>query len=1142
MKQKGFALGFIPLSGVACLLLAGGSITSLHAAEAHVVHTNQESQSKTITVKGTVVDANGETVIGATVLLVEDTSKGMLTDLDGQFTLSNVPANGTIRISYIGMKTVEIPINGQTNLTITLVDDTEMLDEVVVTALGMKRSTKALGYAVTELKGDELASANTINPIASLQGKVSGVDIKGSDGGLFGGTKIQIRGASTLGSNNQPIYVVDGVILDNDISGSDDLNWSPNAGDYGNMLKNLNPDDFESVSVLKGAAATALYGSRGLNGAVVITTKGGKAHQGLGITFSQTFGVDHVFDTPKLQMEYGPGMWAGYNTSDPDGNRFNLPQLLNNGEGVPSLIQSSNVMWGPKVDPSLQVEQYDKTISPWTVYPNHYRDMFNVGFNSNTNLSLQGGTADANFFTSTSYRKANGTTPNNSFDRFSLFGKGFIRPIDWLGVTVSFNWTRSDASNAPINFGEYFVQLELANDYNPNYYKDMYLGDHGGIAQSQYGDKYGYVPGRGLWFGINNSDTYQLEDVLRPTIQLDFTLTDWMRLVLEGNMNYYTIKSESKGLGGGYANEGGYYGISHRTQDQKTFMATLFLNKQWDKLNVGGFVRGETFNQTNSFTSVSTDGGLIVPGQYFIGNSKNTPIYDGGVDFTKRINSLVFSANLSWDDTYFLDVTGRNDWSSALIYSDGTGNYSYFYPSVSGSWIFSNTFEMPDWVTFGKLRASWAQVGNDTAPYFINTAYGLDKIERADGFIYTNSVPNRLFDPNIKPERKNAFEVGADVRFLNNRIGLDVTYYKENTKDQIIEIKIPWISGADRQLINAGNIQNSGWELALHTVPVQTKDWEWTVDATYTRNRNQIIELHPNVTSYIELQGQPNNYDYRIGSVAMVPQDGGYAPYGVLMSDIAPKVNEKGEKVLQWSDSGRGALYARSGKVEEVGDMNPDFLASLRTGLRWKNLNLNIALDGRYGGMVASYANRYGTAYGVTEASLQYRDEAHGGMTWTSNYAESQGITYHDGVVPEGVFDEGTMATFVDGTKHDVSGMSYKQLVEEGKLEPTHAGFWHYFSNSWGQGTLNDNWFSELKYIALREIGLTYNFDRTLLEPIRANALSLSFTARNLGYLYNSLPNNLHPESVRGNRAGEFRIRAYQEYTANYMFTVSVSF
>lgn len=1099
---------------------------------------------QTLDIRGTVLDENGLSIPGATVLVKDVEGKGTLTDLEGNFVLKGVPSQGTLRISYVGMVTQELPINGQTTFNITLREDSEMLDEVVVTALGMKRSTKALGYAVTELKGDDLAATNTINPVASLQGKVAGVDIKGTDGGLFGGSKIQIRGASTLGSNNQPIYVVDGVILDNNVSGSDDLNWTANSNDYGNMLKNLNPDDFESVSVLKGAAATALYGSRGLNGAVVITTKGGTKRPGIGITFSQTFGLDHVFATPERQMLYGPGFWPGQNSKHPSGNRFRPAELVKNQDGVPSLIQSSSVLFGPRIEP-IQVEHYDKSLQTWQAQPNGFRDMYQLGLNSNTNLSFQGGDAKSNFYTSLSYRTARGTTLNNNFDRFSVFVKGFQQLTDWWKLSTSINWTRSNAANAPMNFGEYFIQTALPNDYSPNYndFKSKYQAEHGGVADSKYGDANGYIPGNGIWFSLNNNDYTQVEDVLRPTLDLDFKLAPWATLTLSGNMNVYNVKSEGKYLGGGYAREGGSYSISHSKQNQYTLSSTLNMNNTWDKLYVGGFVRGEVYYQDNSYTSLSTKGGLIVPGQYFIGNSKETPDYNGGVNNTKQINSLIGSLSISYDDTYFLDITGRNDWSSALVYSNATGMYSYFYPSVSGSWIFTNTIGRTDWFTFGKLRASWAQVGNDTAPYFINNAYTIGRIERPDGFIYTNTTPNRLFDPQIRPERKNAFEIGTDLRFLDSRIQLDLTYYRENTRDQIMEITIPWESGSTRQLINAGNIQNEGVEIALNTVPIRTKDWEWTLDMTYTKNENKIIELHPNVTSYIELQGQPNNYDYRVGSVAIA---GG--KYGVLMSDIKPKVNENGDKVLKWSDYGRGAYYARSGKVEEVGDINPDFLASLRSSLSWKNIRLSIALDARFGGMVASYANRYGTAYGVTQTSLRYRDAEHGGISWTSKYnlkdkaSNSNGFEYHDGVIPEGVFDEGVQATLTTGERVDVSGQRYSDLVAKGLLEPTHAGSFHYFSNSWGQGTLNDDWFHELSYIALREISVSYQFDKHIAEALSATSLGIGFTARNLGYLYNSLPNNLHPESVRGNRAGEFRIRAFQPYTANYMLTINASF
>lgn len=1092
--------------------------------------------AQNITVRGTVTDAKNEPIIGATIIVVGNPGQGVITDIDGKYTFPNVSKNASLQFSYMGMKTQIIAINGRTTLNVVMEDDSELLDEVVVTALGMKRSQKALGYAVTEIKGDEIKETNTINPVAALQGKIAGVDIKGTDGGLFGGSKIQVRGVSTLKRNNQPIFVIDGVILDNEVSGNDDLNWGANSSDWGNILKNLNPDDFASVSVLKGAPATALYGSRGLNGAVVITTKGGTQRKGLGISFSQSLGIDHVFATPKLQNIYGVGMWPGLNSSAADGNRWSIPDLPKNTDGVYSLIQASGMGYGAKID-GRDVELYDKTVGPWKAYPNNYRDMYDTGFNTNTNLSIQGGNETTNFYTSLSYRKANGTTPRNSFERLSMFIKGSHQITNWAQIAASVNWTRSTPRNTPINFGEYFIQGDLMNDYDPTYYKDKYLGDHGGVADTKYGDKYGNVPGRRLWFEINNNNSYQLENVFRPTVEVDFRLTDWANLKLEGNMNYYTIKAETKNLGRGYANEGGDYSLLQRQQEQVTLMSTLALHKSFGDFDLGGFLRGEYYNRVNTWNKTWTKGGLIVPGQYFIGNSKETAGYEAWVNDTKRIYSAVFAFNASWRDQLFVDITGRNDWSSALVYSNKTGNYSYFYPSISGSWLFTNTFDLPAWVTFGKLRASWAQVGNDTDPYTINQAYEVGNIERADGFIYTNKVPNRLFDPGIKPERKNAYELGADIRFLNNRIGLDATYYKENTKDQIIEITVPWISGVEKQLVNAGNIQNSGIELALKTVPVRTRNFEWNLDFTYTRNRNKIIELHENVTSFIALEGQPNNYDYRIGSVAMKGGD-----YGVLMSDIAPKRDKDGNIILKWSNNNRAAYPARNGKVEEVGNINPKFLGSLQNGLRYKNWNMRIGLDARYGGMIASYAGRYGTAYGYTETSLRYRDAEHGGLAWTSNYADSKGKSYNDGVVPDGVFEEGLKVVGVDGKTYDVGGRHYKDLVAEGILEPTHAGGWNYFSNSWSQGTLNSDWFHELNYIALREISLGYNFDSKLASKIGATGIHVLLSARNLGYIYNSLPNKLHPESVRGNRSGEFRIRAYEPYTANYTFTVNVTF
>lgn len=1110
--------------------------TQVHAVDGTNITSSVTQQTTKVT--GTVTDDLGP-VAGASVV-IKGTTTGSITDMDGNFSLPAKPGD-VIQISFIGYVTQDIKFTGQSSINVKLIEDTQKLDEVVVTALGMKRSEKALGYAVTELKSEDLTKVS-INPVASLQGKVAGVEIAGSDGGMFGGTKIQIRGASTLSGNNQPIYVVDGVILDNSTSGTASADWNSSANDYGNELKNLNPDDFETVSVLKGAAATALYGSRGLNGAVVITTKGGGKFKGFGVSVTQSFGFDHVFDTPSLQNEYGPGNWSGtvsYGETLPDGsyNKWdNANQFKLNTSGKPTLIGASSNYWGPKYD-GREIELYDGEMGVYEAYKNNYKDMYKVGFNSNTNVAIQGGSEKTSYYSSISYRYANGTLPNNSFERLSMLLKASHKISERVDVAASVNIASSLPRNAQPNIGEYFAGGTYGRSYDPNYYKDKYLGEHGGLASTSYGDKYGNVPGKGLWFSIYNNDKTQKETVIRPTMEVNVKITDWIRFKAEGNMNYYYTKGEEKQLGSGYANEGGYYGLWQNTKEQTTLAGSVFVNKDISDFNIGGFARFEYWNNKEQANSSWTDGGLIVPGQYFLDNSKQQVKTSGKISNTKRMLSAVVALSLSWRNQVFLDITGRNDWSSALVYTNRTGNYSYFYPSVSGSWLINETLDLPEWISLAKIRGSWAQVGNDTSPYSINQGYGLGNIVQSSGNIYTNSVPTTMYDPSLKPERKNAFEVGLDWRFLNGRIGIDATYYKENTKDQILEISVPSVSGIAKQKINAGNIQNQGVEISLNTVPYQNKDWEWTLDFTYTKNENKIIELHENVQSYLPLVGDVAYGNFRVGSVAKIN-----GAYGLLMTDALPTRNENGDIVLAWNNSGRVAYEQRSGKIQELGKLTPDFLGSLSTGLRYKDISLRVLFDMRFGGIVASYNNRYGTAYGFTETSLRGRDEAHGGVTWTSQYADSKGMTFHDGIIPEGVFADGTKVTTPDGRSVDVSGMHFRDAYEQGLVEPVHASIYHRYRNDWGLGTVNDDWVHELKYIALREITLGYRVPKTIASKVGAKNINLAFSARNLGYLYNSLPNNLNPEGVRGNDAREFRERSFSPYTANYMFTIGLDF
>lgn len=1135
-RLKGFNLKqgkYLSLLSVSCasLMLGSAPVMASNAAAKTGVAGIQQAQ---ITLTGNVKDDLNEGLPGVNVV-VKGTTNGTITDLDGNYTLKNVPANAVITFSYIGFKSQEIPVSGKAVINVQMGEDTEVLGEVVVTALGMKRAEKALGYAVTEIKGDEIAGSNTINPTAALQGKVAGLEISGSDGGIFGNSKVQIRGASTLGGNNQPIYVIDGVILDNGVSDTGNADFNANANDYGNELKNLNPDDFESVSVLKGAAATALYGSRGLNGAIVITTKGGGKFQGFGVSVSQSFGLDHVFSAPKLQNIYGPGTIAGNITHGT--NKWDTEQFKYNQAGIPTTIGLSGMHWGPRFD-GREVELKDYSMGVYSPMKNNQTDIYQLGFNSNTNVAVKGGNDKTSFYTSASYKYASGTLPNNTFERYSLLVKGSHKISEIVDINASVNLSHSKPRNAARNVGGMFVE-GLSRLYNPSYYRNKYLGEHGGIANQNYGDTYANVEGKDLWFEVDNFDRVQKETMVRPQVQVNVKMTDWMRASFEGNMYYYVNSGEQKELGKGYMNEGGYYGMSQSTKEQTTFASTFTFNKDYKEFSFGGFLRGEYWTNAQSEVLAETKDGLVMPGQYFLGNSKGTPIAKARNFGRKHMGAVIFSATAAYKNQYFLEVTGRNDWSSALVYSNKTGNYSYFYPSISGSWLINDTFKLPTWVSLGKIRASWAQVGNDTGAYYINQGYAFGSIlQGSGGNIFTNTVPNKLYDPSLKPERKNAFEVGLDWRFINNRYGFDFTFYKENTKDQILEIPAPVVSGISSQLINAGNIENRGIELMVKTTPIQNKDWEWTIDLTYTRNKNKIISLHESVGDYKVLEGHPSYGNYRVGSVAYIGGD-----YGVLMSDAAPKRDENGNIVLAWNESYRTAYPVRSGEVQKIGKMTPDFLGSVSSGLSWKNLRLNVLLDMRFGGMIASYNNRYGTAYGMTETSLRYRDAANGGVSWISQFEDSKGMQFNDGVIPDGVFDKGTQVKAPNGELVNVGGMSFKDAMDAGYVEPVHASGWHQYNNSWSRGTVNDDWFSEVNYIALREVSLHYSAPANWASKIGARRLGFGFSARNLGYLYNSLPNNLNPEGVRGSSStNSFMERSFIPYTASYTMSVNVEF
>ena len=1111
--------------------------------------------------RGVIKGDDGEPVIGASVI-IEGTSTGAVTDANGAFSLPGVKNGQKLKIDCLGYVSQTVTFNGQP-INVTLAQDATMLDDVVVTALGMKRSTKALGYAMTEIKSDEL-SPNLINPISSLQGKAAGVEINLSDGGMFGHNKILIRGASTLGNNNQPIFVVDGIILDNETWDSS-ADYSTDNLDYGNQLKNLNPDDFESISILKGAAATALYGSRGMNGAIIITTKSGRGQKGLGVSFTQTFGIDQVTTQPDFQNVFMEGLFSGYGLAMECASRYDVHHMNIWADGttdVPSLKKMNSpygvngTSFGNRFDEYKEIEWYDGTRIPSKANENNFRDAYNLGFNTNTNVTLSGGNDRSSIYASISEKYATGTLPNNSFSRFNTLIKASHKINDAIEVEASTTITNSSPRNAQPNIGWYFMDGTWDRTYDAKYYRDKYKGDHGGLASLSYGDKYGAVPGRGIWWGIWENSTIQKETVVRPNLKMTVQFTPWMKWVTDGSFNYYYTRRETKAKDSGYANNtgGGSYALSMDTQEQTNLNTNLIFDfnvgEDW---RLGGFLRGEYFNNYEFATAASTNGGLIVPNQFYINNSRDKVNGSGSISGTKTILSAVGQFTASWREQLFLEVTGRNDWSSSLVYADGHGNYSYFYPSFSASWLVHETFEMPKPISFWKLRASIAQVGNDTDPYSINTAYSTSQVNHDNTSSYYMNIPGSVKDFNLKPERKTSWELGTDYRMFDNRVGMDFTFYKENTRDQIMSVSVPAASGVGSALINAGNIQNSGIELAINTTPIETKNFGWDLNFTWTKNWSKIIELSDLVASYIKLQGDPDYGSYRIGSVAKV---GG--TYGVLMSDKMPlKDYTRDEEGNITGGSGLPvfgsynrnygtAYYRRNGVVEEVGNMVPDFLGSVNTSIRFKRLSLRASFDGRFGGYVASWMTHYGTAYGYLATSLENADAAHGGVSYVSRW---DGLSYDDGIIPEGIFLTGTKINQPQGDPYVVTsgptspnGETYKELYDKGVVDPSHASSWTYFNNSWGNGVINDKWFRKLNYICFRDLSLSYMIPDKAARAIGAQSVSLLANVHNLGYIVNSLANNENPEAVRGTRTAEFRLKSAEGVTTYYTFTVNVRF
>ena len=986
-------------------------------------------------VTGVVEDALGP-VAGASVI-IRGTTHGTMTDMDGNFTLDGLKNGDVIQISFIGYTTQDIPYTGQASLTVHLEEDTQKLDEVVVTALGMKRDKKALGYAMQELKGDDLLASREPNLANSLSGKVSGLQIVRSSNGVGGSSKIVLRGNSSLTGSNQPLIVVDGTPMDNFTGGVDDV-WGNSGADMGNGLSDINPEDIESMTVLKGASAAALYGSRAGNGVILITTKSGRKNEGLGITVNAGITAESIFLKPEMQNSFGQGSVSVYDNQ-------------------------SRMSWGPKVE-GQTVTDWRGLQVPLRTYDN-IDAFFRTGTSFNEGVSFQQNINGTSVFTSINRSDDAGITPESKLNKtnITLRATTFLDKAEKWKVDAKVNYINMNAHNRPIqgvNPSNAFSTIyNLPRSLNVAEFKDC-VDEAGNMiwwdaSRNPQENPYWVTKYR------QNNDT---RNRLLGNVSLKYAPTNWFDIELRGGTDYYTTTKNEKVYAGGNTTPRGLYNEGSETfyENNYSFLATARKDNLLSRL--GGFVTfgGNLMMQERTKMNASA-GELLVPDLFSLNNGINKPTVTSEL-IRRKMNSLYGSLQLNWDGYLFLDVTARNDWSSTM----SKANRSYFYPSVSLSGVISDMLpkiggSMPEWFTFAKVRASYAEVGNDLDPYQLYNNYTVGKDDNGN----TTASPGQvLFNSDVRSELIKSWEAGFDIRFFQNRLGLDFAWYKTNATRQLLNLPLDPFAGYSSRKVNAGNIQNEGLEISLNGDifrSVNPQGFSWSATAQFSLNRNKIIDLYPGVTLY----------DIKtLDAIQIVAVQGGY--YGDIYGQTFLRVTDKNDPHYGQVIVGEDGLPLISTEKSKVGNQNPDWMLGLTNNFSYKGFNLSFLVDFRIGGDL----------YSATASNLYLRGNAAGTVV---NGDRQNFIVPNTVVQKDGKYVENTVPV-------------------------THQNYWERIGSTGNYG-LPEVFTYDATNIRLRNVTLGYDFNRAMLKKTPFQRLRLSATCNNVWMIHYKLP-GIDPESV----------------------------
>lgn len=1047
------------------------------------------------TISGKVISSEDGQGIPGVSISVKGTTIGTVTDVDGNFSMAIDELHRTLVFQYLGMKTQEMDIGNSTQFNITMAPDALLMEEVVVTALGISREKKALGYAVQELDGDEVNRVKSVNFVQSLSGKSSGVDIKQANT-MGGSANVVIRGTASLTQNNQALFVVDGVPFNNTntsttkqaLGGTSQTDDGWGGYDYGNNAADINPEDIESVSVLKGAAATALYGSRAANGVILITTKKGsmastgKKKIGVTLNMGYTAGKYDKSTAPQWQNSYGAGYGPFYENEGVSGvgdYYFFYADL--DGDGQKDLITptSEDASWGAKFDPNLQVIQWDAldpTKSnyaekrPWQPGANGLEYYFQTTQAWNTNLSIDAANEFGAFRLSYTNYDETGLSPNSRISRNNINFQGSYNLTKKFRVEANmsyiYTWaygragTGYDGQNPMQSFGQWFernVDQERLNNswlrsdgsqlsWNSSYYDDLtpiYFANPYWVRNKNVQDD-----NRDRFFGY---------------LAATWDIIDHLSFSARFSGDVYTTEQNERIAYGG-APDVPYYGnyIAHFQEFNTELM--LRYNQNFNNWSVSAML-GANFRQDKNSTNYGrTVGGLVVPDLYTVSNSVS-PVSVTQTEVNTGVNSLFGMVSAGFKNFIYLDVTGRNDWSSTLP----SGENSYFYPGVSLSFVLSELGGLNDvsWMSLLKLRGNYAEVGNDAPAYATASTYTQNT---SWGDLALFSVNSTLQNPNLKPERTKSWEIGLEGSFLKNRLGFDFAYYNATSSDQILPVLVSPFSGVSRKWVNGGEIQNKGWELGLTGTPIESKNWRWDIGVNWWQNKNEVLSLYEGVDNLLIYSAWDVSINATVGQ-----------PYGTIRGTDFIYTN--GKKTVN-----ENGYYMMTSSDTVIGSIQPDWKMGIPTTLTWKGLSLYLMVDIQKGGDIYSVNTKYGQATGLyaETAGLNSR-----GVEMRDPVDEGGGYLY-----PETVFE--------DGSANDIYVPAYRW------------GRAFYYNNS-----PTARYVFDASYVKLRELSISYSLPSKLFENSIVREVRFALVGRNLWIISKNV-DHFDPEAQlsSGNQQG----------------------